>query len=167
MKIATTKRSGLTLALLASACAGVRPPTASTTAIDPCRDATTWQDDLRIVLPSGVLAARGLYIKNTCDGTTQVTGTELLIRRSEDSSSTALARMLKCGGSRVLLAGGERSRDQSPSSVWLPDGWVEISVRSHAENVLVTLSADSVPKNIELLRHAVALASARTSTRSD
>ena len=160
MKVPTPRRHRLILVLLTCTCSGIRPPAVSTVAIDACKDSRTWQNDLRSVLPGTGLRINGVYIRNTCDGTTQVAGAELLLDRPESSSPTALARMLRCGASRVFFVRDERA-SAPPSLPWLPNGWVEISVESRERNIRVTLSADSVAKNIELLRRAATLASMR------
>lgn len=161
MKVVVTKRIGritlwlapvvMTLPFLAGACAGTASRNTSTAAVaqNPCRDADVWRDDLRILEPRSVVEIEPHYTRNTCDGTTQVIGTQVVLRPPSDSSSAALSRMLRCGASRVLV-GMHNPASPSPTSLWLPDGWLDIEVKPEGGNFLVTLSAESVPKNIQL-----------------
>jgi hypothetical protein len=103
-----------------------------------------------------VLGVEAHYWRNTCDGTAQVMGTRVLLRRPEDSSRAALSRMLQCGGSRVFLGQAYPSQP-STSLLWLPDGWLDIEVKPEGGNFLVTLSADSVAKNIQLFQRTAKL----------
>ena len=145
-----------TLTFLLHACAAAPPPRAPTqlAAQNPCGDAKAWRDDLRILEPKTVLGIEPHYWRNTCDGTSQVIGTQIVLRRPEDSSSAALSWMLRCGPSRVLV--GKDNPSMPPTSLlWLPDGWLDVGVKPDGGNFLVTLSAESVPKNIQLFHHAV------------
>ena len=49
----------------------------------------------------------------------------------------------------------------STSSLWLPDGWLDIEVKPEGGNFRVTLSAESVPKNIQLFHRTADFLSAR------
>jgi hypothetical protein len=161
MKVGFAKRSGrsalrftfgvMTLPFFAYACAETSSPRLSAAAIaqNPCRDAHAWRDDLRILEPKSVVGIEPHYTRNTCDGTTQVIGTQIVMRRPENSSSAALSRMLRCGASRVLV-GKDDPSIPSTSSLWLPDGWLDVVVKPDGANFLVTLSSESIPKNIQL-----------------
>jgi hypothetical protein len=95
---------------------------------------------------------------DTCSGTAQVAATNLLLRRSEAPSAQRLNRLLACSSARILVS--------YPPDGILPDGLVEIDVRPDAGNYAVTLRADSVAKNVQLLRRAKALAEPRNMTGS-
>ncbi len=117
-----------------------------------------WRDNLRILQPSTVLKVEAHYTRNTCDGTTQVIGTRVLLRSPKEPSPAALSWMLQCRASRVFV--GEAEPSYLPaSSRWLPPGWLDIAVKPEGGIVVVTLSADSVPKNIELFRRTAELVS--------
>jgi hypothetical protein len=45
--------------------------------------------------------------------------------------------------------------------LWLPEGWIDIDVQARDDAFAVTLSADSVSKNIELLRRTTERQNAR------
>jgi hypothetical protein len=161
MKVVVTKRTGrktlwfapvvMTLPFLAGACAGAASRNTSTAAVaqNPCRDADVWREDLRILEPKLVVHIEPHYTRNTCDGTTQVIGTQVVLRPPSASSSAALSRMLRCVFSRVLIGELNPARP-SAASLWLPDGWLDIEVKPDGGDFLVTLSAESVPKNIQL-----------------
>jgi hypothetical protein len=168
MKVVVTKRTArktlwfvpivTTLPFLAGACAGTSPRNTSTAAVaqNPCQDADVWREDLRILEPKSVVHIEPHYTRNTCDGTTQVIGTQVVMRRPADSSFAALSRMLRCGASRVHI-GEDNPVGPSPTSLWLPDGWLDIEVKPDGGDFLVTLSAESVPKNIQLFHRTTEL----------
>jgi hypothetical protein len=66
--------------------------------------------------------------------------------------------MLQCRASRIFL--GETDPSDSPTSPrWLPAGWLDIETKPEGGTLIVTLSADSVPKNIDLFRRTTELVS--------
>jgi hypothetical protein len=67
--------------------------------------------------------------------------------------------MLQCRASRVFLGEADPS-DLPRRSPWLPSGWLDIEAKPEGGNLVVTLSAESVPKNIELFRRTAELLSA-------
>ena len=151
----------VTLSICASTCAGLPPPRTSVAPVakNPCEDPAAWQDNLRILQRNTVLRVEAHYTRNTCDGTTQVIGTRALLRSPEGSSGAALSWMLQCRASRIFL--GEAAPSGFPrGSPWLPTGWLDVEAKPEGGNVIVTLSADSVPKNIELFRRTAELVSA-------
>jgi hypothetical protein len=151
----------LAVSICASTCAGIPSPRSSVAPVakNPCEDAAAWQDNLRILQPNTVLGVEAHYTRNTCDGTTQVIGTRVLLRSPEGSSRAALSWMLQCRAWRIFV------READPSSFprrspWLPTGWLDIEAKPEGGTLVVTLSADSVPKNIELFRRTAELVSA-------
>ncbi len=134
-----------------------RPPTArppiAAVAAGPCAEAGAWQDELPS-LPSGaLLRVDATYIRDTCSGTAQVAATSVTLRGSEAVASERLRRLLECPQAEIVV------RD-APDSL-LPAGRVEIEVTPDAGNFTVTLRADSVAKNVQLLRRVKALATPR------
>jgi hypothetical protein len=154
--------AAVSLPLCALTCAANPGPSLSSAqgAQSPCKNAKSWQQNLWVLQPNTVLKVEAHYTRNTCDGTTQVVGTRVLLRSPEDSSRAALSWMLQCRASRVFF--GEADPSQPPtSSRWLPPGWLDIEVKPEGGTLVVTLSADSVPKNIELFRRTAELVSAQ------
>jgi hypothetical protein len=41
--------------------------------------------------------------------------------------------------------------------LWIPNGWLDIDVKRSGNDLAITLSAESVPKNIQMLRRTRAL----------
>jgi hypothetical protein len=160
-KVGWLVSAAVMLPLCGLTCAEHPPATISTApvALSPCKDAQSWRDQLQILQPNTVLGVEAHYWRNTCDGTAQVMGTRVLLRRPEAPSLAALSWMLRCGGSRVFFGAADPSRS-STGPRWLPGGWLDIEVKPDGGNFVVTLSADSVPKNIELFHRTAELVSA-------
>ncbi len=125
-------------------------PSAAPAAIGPCADARAWQDELRSLPAGALLNVDASYIRDTCSGTAQVAATKLLLRGTGASYSARLNRLLECSSGYVVVTG--------PGDSFLPAGQVEFDVEPAADNFAVTIRADSVAKNILLLRRAKVLA---------
>jgi len=154
--------AGATLAIFACTCAETQLPSTSTATVtqNPCRDAKAWRYGLGILQPKIVVEIEPHYTRNTCDGTTQVIGTQIVMSRPDESSAAALSQMLRCGASRVWI-GKDNPSMPSRTPFWLPDGWLDVGVKPDGVNFLVTLSAESVPKNIQLFRRTTDFLRAR------
>jgi hypothetical protein len=124
-----------------------------------CEDAGAWQDELGLLDARTLLKVEPTTWVDMCSGAAQVTGTRLLVRRSE-ASSERLSRLLQCSSARVLV--GEVDRSQlGDDRLWLPEGWVDVDVKREAGDYSVRLSAENVAKNLQLLRRATAFARAQ------
>jgi hypothetical protein len=121
-----------------------------------CGDATSAQQDLAILGDTAVLSVEPTYTVDTCWGTWQVSGTKLLMSPPEGVSPERLAGILLCHGARALLRRPGVSMVDDP--YWSADGWVNIDAAPAAGRLAVVLRADSVPKNIRVLRRATAFA---------
>jgi hypothetical protein len=124
-----------------------------------CPGAKTAQGDLRLLETTTVLKAEPIYSLVHTGGNEEdrVSGAKLLIRPPEGVTADQLTRVLQCHSARVLL--GQVDRSQLPDDpYWLPDAWVDIDVTPEAGNFAVTLRADSVAKNIQVLNRATAFA---------
>jgi hypothetical protein len=153
------KPSALVVAAVATAsflgaCAESSPPSVPAASMDPCRDGAAWQEELAALDANAVLKIEPTHWFDTCSGAAQVTGTRLLMRRPE-ASTERLSRMLRCSSARVRVGNGDGSR-LPDGRLQLPEGWVDIDVTREAGDYSVRLRAESVPKNIELLRRATA-----------
>ena len=127
-----------------------------------CADASAWQDDLMRLEANSLLRVEPTYWVDTCSGAAQVTGVKLHVRPTERGWSGSFRRVLQCSSARVRVGQVDRSRPRD-DSLWLPEGWVDIEVQREDAHFSVWLSADSVAKNLQLLRRITALASARRS----
>ena len=83
----------------------------------------------------------------------RVNGAKLLIRPPKGVSAEEMTRILQCHSARVLL--GQVSPAAVPNDpYWLPDTWVDIEVKPEQGNFAVTVSADSVSSNLQVLGRA-------------
>jgi hypothetical protein len=121
----------------------IRPP--------DCGDSSAWRQELLSLRPSAVAGIRSTHVVDTCSGTSQVSGTTLILR--PESASGSSWRMLQCSSAHVLFSHGEDS--------WIPSGWVDIEVRREAGASLLTIHAETVSKNIKLLHRASTFAEGR------
>ncbi len=153
---------------------GCEEPTAAPAVSAPmppsaCLDARSWKEELARLDPSSVARVEPRYQWYMCKGSAIVVGTKVVLR-STVLSAAETARLLACPHNRVFFA---ESADSLASSPWsIPSGWVDIDVEPHGggvglspvsltgDGVAVTLSADSITKNIHLLRDTRAFASA-------
>jgi hypothetical protein len=152
-------------AQLLGACATSRPVRTPSPGGAPlsCEDARAWQDALRTLDTTTLLTVEPTTWVDTCSGAAQVTGTRVRIRGSEASSnrlSGRLASLLECPNARVRVEPADTSQPGS-DRLWLRAGWVDIDVKREAGNYSVRLSAESVSKNLQLLRAATAYAHAQ------
>lgn len=147
---------------LVGACAPVAPgpfaapqasKSAETTSTVPrdCADSNAWRRELGSVAPSAIVGLKPKHIVDTCSGTAQTSGTILILRRT--GGADPWTEMLRCPSARVYFGRVDGS--------WIPEGWVDLEVRPEANGASVTISAESVAKNIELLRRATAFAEGR------
>jgi hypothetical protein len=152
----------LTAAALVAGCAGAADgrsavfnaagPDGQTANLEAvCADARAWQRQLRSIEPGAIVGLRPKHIVDTCSGTSQAAGTILILRPKEAS---AWIPMLRCPSARVFFGGAD---DDS----WIPDGWVDLDVRPEGDGAAITISAESVSKNIKLLERASAFARSR------
>jgi hypothetical protein len=132
------------------------PPGAGAT---ECADAVAWADELRGLPVGALIAVEPKYFVDTCSGTTKVAGTRLIVRDAPLAAPEGtgpptrpgrLGRLLRCSSARVHVG----PTPEPATGLWLPAGWIDIDVQAQGGAFAVTLSADSVSKNIELLRRA-------------
>jgi hypothetical protein len=144
-----------------SACAMNAPPTAKAAEVErtQCADNGAAQDDIRLLQATTVLKAEPIYsrIHTNTGEEKRVSGATLLIRPPSGATADRLAAVLQCHSARVLLGQVDRSQF-ADDPYWLPDAWLDINVTPEAGNFAVTLQADSVAKNIEVLSRATAFA---------
>jgi hypothetical protein len=163
MQTSTKILGGVGLACLVSACAvGVQPRAkAAQVAQTQCADSRTSQDDIRLLQTTTVLSAQPVYthVHTNTNEEERVSGAKLLIRPPDGVSSERLAGILQCHSARVLLGQVDMSRF-ADDPTWLPDAWVDIDVKPEGGNFAVTLSSDTVAKNLQVLERATAFADA-------
>jgi hypothetical protein len=143
------------------------PPAARAAQVEhaQCAGAKTAQDDLRLLEATTVLKAEPLYSRVHTNGNDEdrVSGAKLLIRPPPGISADRLGLVLQCHSARALL--GQVDKSQVPDDpYWLPDAWVDIDVTPEAGNFAVTLRADSVSRNLQVLNRATAFAETHRET---
>jgi hypothetical protein len=92
-----------------------------------------------------------------------VSGAKLLIRPPDGLSSERLAGILQCHSAKVQLGQVDVSRF-ADDPYRLPDAWVDNDVKPEGGNFAVTLSSDTVAKNLQVLERASAFADAHHSS---
>jgi hypothetical protein len=153
------------VAFLLSACAARMAPTAKATQVEQeeCSNEAA-QDDLRLLQTAKVLKAEPIYtrIHTSTTDEERVSGAKLVIRPPDGVSADRLAQMLQCHSAGVLL--GQVDRTKFPDDpYWLPNAWLDIDVKPQAGNFAVTLSANTVARNLQVLQRASAFADAHRS----
>jgi hypothetical protein len=149
---------GVSLVSLA-ACAGQPRPTVRAAQVEQAQCVGPASDDLSVLHSVTVVGARPIYSHVHTNGNDEdrVSGAELVIRAPDGVTSEKLARVLQCHSARVLL--GQVDPSVLPDDpYWLPDAWVDIDVKSAGGNFSVTLQADSIAKNLQVLSRATAFA---------
>jgi hypothetical protein len=121
-----------------------------------CADGRAWQEALDALPSAAVTGIEPMYVRDTCMGTVQVTGVKLALLPGAVESAP-WAGLLECGMARVPFAKASPP-GPSASPIWTPDGWVDIAVERDRRTVVLTVSAESVPKNIRLFRRVAAFA---------
>ena len=158
----TTSRAVLAATAAAASgmigCSPGVPPTVRAASVERvlCSDVTSMDGDIAVVRDTTVLHVEPTYVVDTCWGTWQVSGARMLMSPPQGVSSEQLARVLQCHGARALLRRYDASMVDDP--YWSVDGWVDIDATPTAGRLVVTLHADTVPRNIRLLRRAIAFA---------
>lgn len=154
--------AGISATLLGACAVGVPPQTkAARVERSQCADGPSAADDVRLLQSTTVLKAEPIYSRIHTNGNEEdrVSGARLLIRAPEGVSADRMAQLLQCHSARLLL--GQIDRTQLVDDpYWLPDAWLDIDVAPEAGRFAVTLRADSVAKNLQVLNRATAFADA-------
>ena len=150
---------GASLAFLLSACAARLPATAKATQVEQAQCANGAQDDFRLLQTAKVLKAEPIYARIHTNNTEEnrVSGARLLISAPEGVSADKLTQLLQCHSAAALLGQLDRSKF-ADDPTWLPNAWLDIDVKPEAGNFAVTLSANTVARNLQVLQRATAFA---------
>jgi len=151
---------GASTGLLLSACAASVPPTAKAAQVEQaqCSNGAS-QEDVRLLQSARVLKAEPIYAFVHTNDTDEerVNGTRLVISAPAGVSADRLAQMLQCHSAAALLGQIDSSKF-SNDPTWLPNAWLDIDVKPQAGNFAVTLSANTVGRNLQVLQRATAFA---------
>jgi hypothetical protein len=144
---------------LAAACASnPQPPGARAAGVErrQCDGSATAQSEVQLLRSVKVLEFQPIYshvLTSNNNSEERVNGAKLLIRPPKGISAEQLTRILQCHSARVLL--GQVDGAAVPNDpYWLPDAWVDIDVRPEQGNFAVTMSANSVRDNLQVLGRA-------------
>jgi hypothetical protein len=110
----------------------------------------------QLLQANAVLSIKPLYhhiIENPDNAYERPSGVKLVVRPPAGISAEELTRILQCHSARVLL-GRVNPADVPDDPYWLADRWLDIQVAPENGNFAVTVVADTVHDNIELLDRA-------------
>jgi hypothetical protein len=166
-------RPATTIALLIGvwqlSCAGVAPETKAVEVERlQCEPSASDEADLRLLAEMNVLSVQPLYtyVHTATTGTDKkVAGTKLLIRPPEAIDSQRVLRILQCHSARALL--GKLDASKFPADpFWLAGAWLEIDLAPEAGNLALTVQAQGIRENLDVLAHARAFATTHRSSAS-
>jgi hypothetical protein len=120
-----------------------------------CAEVETWPDELRTLTSGAVREVERHYIVDTCSGTAQVSGIRLLVPRPQGATSERWNRWRRCPSQRVFVTDASPS-DSARGHFWIPNGWLDIEVKPSGADLAITLSAESLSKNVQLFRRTAA-----------
>jgi len=147
---------GLGALVIAPACTSAPLPEARAVGLERLDQCVGTQDGLELLRSTTVLRLDPIYshVLTTNSGSEQrVNGAKLLVVPPQGMSTSQMDRILECHSAAVLL--GKVSSAAIPSDpYWLPNSWVDIDVKPEGGNFAVTLTADTVRDNLQVLRRA-------------
>lgn len=121
-----------------------------------CDSIVTSPELTHLLQATAVLYVKPIYhhiLVNPNNAEDRVGGAKLVVRPPSGVSAEELTRILQCHSARVLL--GKVSPDDIPDDPYcLADRWLDIQVTPENGNFAVTVEADSVHDNIEVLGRA-------------
>jgi hypothetical protein len=149
---------GLAFVLTCLACErGVPAATAAVSVEQLQCDSRTAPAATQLLQANAVLYIKPLYhhiIVNPNNAEDRISGAKLVLRPPAGVSAEELTRILQCHSARVLL-GKVSPADIPDDPYWLADTWLDIQVTPENGNFAVTVVADSVHDNIEVLGRAI------------
>jgi len=136
---------------------GVPPATAAAAAEhEQCDSRVTAPAATQLLQANAVLRIQPLYhhiIVHPNNAEERPSGVKLVLRPPTGVTAEELTRILQCHSARVLL--GKVNPGEIPDDpYWLADRWLDIQVTPENGNFAVTVCADSVDDNIEVLGRA-------------
>ena len=149
---------GVAFVLAVLACeTGVPPATAAASAERlQCDSRVTAPAVTELLQANTVLYVTPLHhhiIVNPNNSEDRIAGAKLVLRPPTGVTAEELTRILQCHSARVLL-GKVSPADIPDDPYWLADRWLDIQVTPENGNFAVTVVADSVHDNIEVLGRA-------------
>jgi hypothetical protein len=146
--------SALAGATLAAACASSPPPVSKAALVERDQCEAGAQDALALMRSTTVLHSDPIlsHVRTGNNNSEErVSGAKLVVRPPAGITADQMTRALQCHSARVVL--GQAAGEQDDPT-WLPNSWIDIEVTSENGNFAITLAADSVRENLQLLRRA-------------
>jgi hypothetical protein len=146
----------LGVASLSAACASNPAPAAKAAGVERTQCDSSTQDATQLLRSTKVLRIDPIYshVLTTRNGSEErVNGAKLIVRAPPGVTADQMTRTLQCHSARVLL-GQVNSAAVPNDPYWLPNAWVNIDVKPENGNFTVTLSADTVRDNLQVLSRA-------------
>jgi hypothetical protein len=122
-----------------------------------CDSRVTTPAVTQLLRANAVLSIKPLYhhiIENPNNSEERISGAKLVLRPPTGVSAEELTRILQCHSARVLLGKVSPADIPNDDPYWLADRWLDIQVTPENGNFAVTVVADSVHDNIEVLGRA-------------
>jgi hypothetical protein len=140
------------------ACEPEVPPATTAASVEQlqCDSRVTGPAVTQLLQANAVLYIKPLYhhiIVNPNNAEDRIAGAKLVLRPPAGVTAEDLTRILQCHSARVLL-GKVSPADVPDDPYWLADRWLDIQVTPENGNYAVTVVADSVHDNIEVLDRA-------------
>jgi hypothetical protein len=154
MRRAISAVSALGVVILAVGCASDPPPAAKAAQVERDQCATGADQAVALMRSMTVLRSEAIYSHfrtGNNNSEERVSGAKLVVRPPSGITADQLTRALQCHSARVLLGQAAGVQDDPTS---LPNSWVDIDVQAEHGNFAVTLTADSVRENLQVLRRA-------------
>ncbi len=146
------------IAAMVGCASGAPPPSAKAAGVErmQCDGSATTQGEVELLRSVKVLKVEPVYSHvptSNNNAEARVNGAKLLIRPPKGLTAEDMTRILQCHSARVVL--GQVSAAAVPNDpYWLPDSWVNIDVKPDDGNFAVTLSAQTIGENLQVLGRA-------------
>jgi hypothetical protein len=144
------------LALVLGCEVRVPPQTAAASVEEQQCDPRVTAAATQLLQSNAVLRIDPLYhhiIENADNAYERPAGVKLVVRPPTGVTAEDLTRILQCHSARVLL-GRVNPADVPDDPYWLADRWLDINVTPERGNFAVTVVADTVHDNMEVLDRA-------------
>jgi hypothetical protein len=166
-KIGHESRPIVALAIVAvlglCSCGAVAPATRATEVERlQCDGTSSAETDARLIEGMTVLSVEPLYsyVHTATTGTDKrVAGVKLLIRPPESIGADRVLRVLQCHDARAVLGRVDASKFPD-DPYWLNGSWLDIDLVPESGNLSITVQADDIHKNLQVLSRAKAFAAA-------
>ena len=152
-------------AVLGLPCSCATPtPTARATQTELLQCAANDERDVRTIEGLRVLSVEPVYsyMHNGRTGSDQrIKAVRLLVRPPSNVTPQALVGDVQCHSAHMVLGRQQSSRIEN-DPFWLPGAWLDIALEPDGANCALTITAEGIDPNLQILRLARAFASAHS-----